>query len=252
MFGSGDGILITPTFYFVDKKGQNRQPVDLYYHSGNKRFIRIGSAEDTEQRLVTLDTRLRNVSKQELTNTAGTLWKLNGATGNQSSYVQQFLRDAASKKIYVGGYDGMLLPPQLRTFIGSMQVPSGVDAARANAAIQLWRGEYSLPAAPYAVPAGFNVAEYGRTHKLDDQSPIFLRDGYLIVNFNIETIRNRNTGQPHLQYKNAPLNNQWQLEGFARSFVDPYGARFSLLDGDVAFYHADLSSYDDFGSGGTH
>lgn len=252
MFGSGDGILITPTFYFVDKKGQNRQPVDLYYHSGNKRFIRIGSAEDTEQRQVTLDMRLRNVPQQELTNTANTLWRLNGATGNQAAYVQQFLKDAAQKKIVVGGYDGMLLPPPLRTFIGSLQVPSGVDAARANAAIQLWRGEYSLPAAPYAVPAGFNIAEYGRTHKLDDQSPIFLRDGYLIVNFNIETIRNRNTSQPHLQYKDGPLSNQWQMEGFSRSFVDPYGARFSLLDGDVAFYHADLSSYDDFGSGGTH
>ncbi len=252
MFGSGDGILITPTFYFVDKKGQNRQPVDLYYHSGNKRFIRIGSAEDTEQRQVTLDTRLRNVPRQELTNTANSLWRLNGATGNQATYVQQFLKDAAQKKIYIGGYDGMLLPQQLRTFIGSMQVPSGVDAVRANAAAQLWRGEYSLPAAPYAVPAGFNVAEYGRTHKLDDQSPIFLRDGYLVVNFNIETIRNRSTSQPHLQYKNAPLNNQWQLEGFSRSFVDPYGAKFTLLDGDVAFYHADLSSYDDFGTGGTH
>ncbi|WFB59585.1 DUF5704 domain-containing protein [Paenibacillus sp. BR1-192] len=252
MFGSGDSILITPTFYFVDKQSQNRQPIDLYYHSGNQRFIRIGSAEDTEQRLVTLDTRLRNVPKQELTNTASSLWMLNGATGNQAAYVQQFLKDAGQKKIVVGGYDGMLLPPQLRTFIGSLQVPSGVDAARANAAAQLWRGEYSLPAAPYAVPAGFNVAEYGRTHKLDDESPIFLRDGYLIVNFNIETIRNRNTSQPHLQYKDAPLNNQWQLEGFSRSFVDPYGARFSLLDGDVAFYHADLSSYDDFGTGGTH
>ncbi|UQZ86416.1 hypothetical protein SK3146_05709 [Paenibacillus konkukensis] len=252
MFGSGDGILITPTFYFVDKKGQNRQPVDLYYHAGNKRFIRIGSAEDTEQRLVTLDTRLRNVPQQELTNTASSLWRLNGATGNQATYVQQFLKDAVQKKIVVGGYDGMLLPPQLRTFIGSMQVPSGVDAVRANAAVQLWRGEYSLPAAPYAVPAGFNVAEYGRTHRLDDQSPIFLRDGYLIVNFNIETVRNRNTSQPHLQYKNAPLNNQWRMEGFGRSFVDPYGASFSLLDGDVVFYHADLSSYDDFGTGGTH
>lgn len=252
MFGSGDGIKITPTFYFVDKQGKNRQPVDLYYHSGNKRFIRIGSSEDTEQRLVTLDTRLRNVPQQELTNTANALWRLNGSTGNQTTYVQQFLKDAAQKKIYVGGYDGMLLPPQLRTFIGSMQVPNGIDAVRANAAVQLWRGEYSLPAAPYAVPAGFNLAEYGRTHRLDDQSPIFLRDGYLIVNFNIETIRNRNTSQPHLQYKNGPLNNQWQLEGFSRSFVDPYGSRFAVQDGDVAFYHADLSSYDDFGTGGTH
>ena len=49
MFGAGDGIRITPTFYFVDSKGRNRQEVDLYYHSGNRRFIRIGSIDDTEK-----------------------------------------------------------------------------------------------------------------------------------------------------------------------------------------------------------
>ena len=252
MFGAGDGVKITPTFYFVDKKGKNRQQVDLYYHSGNKRFIRIGSTEDTEQRLVMLDTRLRNVSQQELTNTARSQWSLNGSSGSQASYIQQYLKDAAQKRIYVGGYDGMLLPPQLRTFIGSLQVPSGIDTARANASVQRWFGEYSLPAAPYAVPVGMNLAEYGRTHRLDDNAPIFLREGYIVVNFNIETIRNKDIGYPHLQYKNAPLNNQWQMEGYGRSFVDPYGASFSLLDGDVVFYHADLSSYDDFGTGGTH
>ncbi|MNY66391.1 hypothetical protein D3C86_2038080 [compost metagenome] len=73
-----------------------------------------------------------------------------------------------------------------------------------------------------------------------------------MVNFNIETIRNKDIAHPHLQYKNAPLDNQWKMEGFQRSFVDPYGGMFSLLDGDVVFYHADLSSYDDFGTGGTH
>ncbi|OZQ68880.1 hypothetical protein CA600_05400 [Paenibacillus sp. VTT E-133280] len=252
MFGAGDGVKISPTFYFVDKQGKNRQQVDLYYHSGNRRFIRIGSSEDTEKRLLILDTRLRNVSQQELTNTASSLWKLNGSSGNQASYIQQAMKDAEQKQIYVGGYDAMLLPSQLRTFISSMKVPSGIDPARANASVQRWFGEYSLPAAPYAVPVGTNLAEYGRTHRLDDNAPIFLRDGYIVVNFNIETIRNKDISHPHLQYKNAPLDNQWQMEGYQRSFVDPYGAAFALLDGDVVFYHADLSSYDDFGTGGTH
>ncbi|MCU6711498.1 DUF5704 domain-containing protein [Paenibacillus sp. J5C_2022] len=252
MFGAGDGVRITPTFYFVDKQGKNRQQVDLYYHSGNKRFIRIGSTEDTEQRLVTLDTRLRNVSQQELTNTARSQWSLNGSSGSQASYVQQYLKDAAQKQILTGGYDGLLLPSQLRTFVGSMNVPSGVNAARANAAVQKWYGEYSLPAAPYAVPKGFNLAEYGRKNRLDDKSPIFLKDGYIIVNFKIETIRNREINNPYLQYIHAPLNNQWQMEGFKRSFVDPFGNTFAPMDGDVVLYHADLSSYDDFGTGGTH
>lgn len=251
MFEAGDGIKITPTFYFVDSKGRNRQEVDLYYHSGNKRFIRIGSSEDVERRHVTLDTRLRNMSQQELTNTASSLWTLNGATGNRQTYIQQFLKNA-KQPVYVGGYDVMLLPPRMRTFIGSMEVPSGVPVARAHASVQRWVGEYSLPAAPYVVPKGFNLAEYGRTNRLDDRSPIFLRDGYIIVNFNIETIRNQQVNQPHLQYIHAPLSNQWRREGFQHRFVDPYGATFHLQDGDVVYYHANLSSYDDFGTGGTH
>lgn len=133
-----------------------------------------------------------------------------------------------------------------------MNAPSGVNAARANASVQRWFGEYSLPAAPYVVPKGFNLAEYGRTNRLDDKSPIFLKDGYIIVNFNIETIRNRDLNNPHLQYIYAPLNNQWQMEGFQRNFTDPYGATFQLKDGDIVFYHANVSSYDDFGTGGTH
>ncbi len=251
MFGSGDGIKITPTFYFVDSKGKSRQEVDLYYHSGSTRFIRIGSNADTERRQVTLDTRLRNVSQQELTQTATSLWALNGSTGEQQTYIRQFLKNA-QKTTYVGGYNVVLLPPQLRTLIGSTKAPSGVNAARVQASVQRWFGEYSLPAAPYVVPKGFNVAEYGRTHRLDDKSSIFLRNGYIIVNFKLETIRNQKLNEPHLQYKDAPLSNQWQLEGFQRSFVDPYGVAFSLLDGDVVLYHANLSSYDDFGTGGTH
>ncbi len=96
-------------------------------------------------------------------------------------------------------------------------MPSGIDTARVNAFVQRWYSEYSLPAALYVVPAGFNLAEYGHTHRLDDNTPVFLRDGYIVVNFNIETIRNKDISQPHLQYKNA------------------------LLDDDVVFYHSDFS-----------
>ncbi|WP_230633105.1 DUF5704 domain-containing protein [Paenibacillus athensensis] len=251
MFGTGDGIAITPTFYFVDSKGLNRQEVDLYYHSATKRFVQVGSSDDVEKRYVTLDARLRNVPRQELIDTAATIWSLSGSSGAQQPFIEQYLKNS-QKPTYVGGYDILLLPPQLRTFVGSMQVPSGVNAARAHASIQRWYGEYSLPSAPYVVPKGFNLSEYGRTHRLDDHAPIFLKDGYIIVNFNIETIQNRELTHPHLQYKNAPLDNQWQMEGYQRSFVDPYGATFPLLDGDIVFYHADLSSYDDFGTGGTH
>ena len=137
--------------------------------------------------------------RQELTDTAATLWSLSGSSGTKQTFIDQYMKDVQKPK-YVGGYDIMLLPPQLRTFIGSMNVPSGVHAARANASVQKWYGEYSLPAAPYVVPKGFNLAEYGRKNRLDDKSPIFLKDGYIIVNFNLETIRNQDLNHPHLQY----------------------------------------------------
>jgi hypothetical protein len=133
-------------------------------------------------------------------------------------------------------------------------LPEGVDSARANASIQRWYGEYSLPAELFAVEAGTNVAEYGRTHQgLTDKSPIFLRDGYIVVNFNIETVRDGQTDKPYLQYIHAPLMNQWQqMEGFQRKITDPYGRTFILMDGDVVFYQADQTSRDDFQSMVTH
>jgi hypothetical protein len=251
MFGPGDGILIIPTFYFVDKQGQDRQEVDLYYHSGTQRFIRIGSSADVEKRYVVLDDRLRNVPREDITHTAESLWSLSGSASDKQAYVNQHEKNT-TKKTYVGGYDILLLPSPLRTLIGSMNVPTGVNTARANASVQQWYGDYSLPAAPYVVPKGTDLSEYGRTHSLDEESPIFFKDGYIIVNFNLETVRNQDVERPHLQYIHGPLDNQWQMEGFQRQFTDPYGNAFALQDGDVLFYHGDLSSYDDFGSGGTH
>ncbi|MEB3103305.1 hypothetical protein [Ferviditalea candida] len=141
MFGAKDGIRITPTFYYVDRDGRNRQLVDLYYHTSDKKFVRIGSSDDVEKRYVTLDERLRNVPQQEMINTAVSSWSLSGGSAQtQQAFIDQYLKNT-KKKTYVGGYDVLILPPALRTSIGSMNVPSGVDTARANASVQQWYGE---------------------------------------------------------------------------------------------------------------
>lgn len=254
MFGPLDQIVITPSFDFIDAVSGKRQPVDLYYHTGNRSYVRIGSALDQVQRYVILNDRLRNVPMEELTDTA--LYKYDHdytfdqiAGIGRSQFVQRFIQKQSMQKTPVGSFSLLRLPEGVRTLIGPKTgIPAGVDPARVNAAVQRWYGEYSLPAELYAVPAGTNVAEYGRTHGgLTDRSEIFLKKGYIVVNFNIETVRNGETEKPYLQYIRAPLMNQWTgMEGFARNVVDPYGRRFTLKDGDVAFYHADLSSRDDF------
>ncbi|WP_426333955.1 DUF5704 domain-containing protein [Paenibacillus silvae] len=254
MFGPRDGIRLTPTFDFVSKDGKTRVPVDLYYSTNQRNFIRIGSAEDQVKRFVILNDRMRQVPGVQLRDTATYKYNRYGEIHpgmmSEQAY-QEYYRDKFTKmKTPVGGYSLLLMPEQLRTFIGpktNIPVTASADVLRANAAIQQWYGEYSLPAEPYVVEAGTNLAEYGRTHGgLDAKSPIFLKNGYIVVNFNLESIREGNLAAPHLQYIHAPLMNQWLLEGFQRQVQDSYNHTFSLRDGDVVFYHADRSSRDDF------
>ncbi|AOZ94535.1 hypothetical protein PNBC_11930 [Paenibacillus crassostreae] len=265
MFGDKDAIRITPTFYFQDKNATTpakRIEVDLYYHSDTEKFVKIGSASDQERRNITLNTRLRNVPVTDIVNTAGTIYDMNiGWSITRSQYLSAFQK-RATEATYVGGYDIQLLPSPLRTFINTFSRPGNASAspARTNASIQQWYGEYSLPAAVYVVEKGTDLASYGRANRLDEKSPIFLRNGYISVNFNIETIRNADINHPHLQYIHAPLDNQWwDMEGFDgtdgvrdRVVTDPYGVQYMLQDGDVVYYDGNQSSYDDFEINGTH
>ncbi|USB31969.1 DUF5704 domain-containing protein [Paenibacillus sp. YPG26] len=254
-----DSVRITPSFYYVSEDGRTRTPIDLYYKAGDKSFVRIGSAEDTNPRYVILNDRLRNVPVEELSDTA--LYKYDqyysfGQVGeiSRDDFLRSYLREISMKKTPVGGLKQLQLPEAVRTFIGPKKaIPSGVDVQRANASVQKWYGEYSLPADIYGVAAGTNLAEYGRTHQgLTDRSPVFLKNGYFIVNFDLETIDQGNTKEPHLQYIHAPLMNQWKLEGFNNNILDPYGHYYALQDGDVVFYYTDKSSRDDFRSSVTH
>lgn len=254
MFGKQDGIRITPTFSFVSKDGTNRQEVDLYYHRGQDRLIRIGSAQDLEKRFVVLNSRLRNVPGTELGDTARYqyTYELSAEERNQGTMAEHMVRfvdQTSHHKTWVGRYDWMILPSQIRTLIGpKADIPSSVNVDRANAAIQRWYGEYSLPADVYAVPKGTDLESLARQNRLDEKATVFLRGGYIVVNFNIETLRSGNTNAPHLQYIHAPLMNQWQMEGFDNSPVDGQGRSWPMQDGDVVLYHADQSSRNDFQS----
>ncbi|MDR0268480.1 MAG: DUF5704 domain-containing protein [Paenibacillus sp.] len=260
MFGKLDGIRITPKFYFVGKKGGTPQEVDLYYKTNNRQFVKIGSNDDQVKRYVILNDRLRNVPTEELKDTASykyDKYNILSQLGNPTKpqYEKLYFDKLTKQKTPVGGYSLLLFPEQLRTFIGpKTEIPPSVDVQRANVAIQKWYGEYSLPANPYVVTLSTNIAEYGRTHGgLDDKSPIFLRDGYIVVNFNIESIQEGKLNDPHLQYIKAPMmnkwkENQWQMEGFQSTVRDSFGNQFELKQGDVVFYHADKSSRDDFSS----
>jgi hypothetical protein len=264
MWRKDDAIRITPSFYFVDKEGNNRRKVDVYYHNDANYFVRIGSNDDQEFREVTLNEPLRNVPTAQLANTADFYYRHPASFGYsdivantfQNTFLRNFERDYSKKPTQTGPYGWQILNWNLRTFIGPLaeNVPNNAMVAGldAIASEQNWYGEYSLPADVYVVEEGQNIAGYGLQHRLNDTSPVFLKDGYLIVNFNIESIQDGNVSEPHLQYINGELSNQWNREGFKYDFVDPYGHTFPLIDGDVIFYHGDQKSTDDFEIGVTH
>ncbi|MBP1903630.1 hypothetical protein J2Z32_000242 [Paenibacillus turicensis] len=263
MFSAKDGIEIVPRFYFIplEKVEGNPTPqigerveVDLYYHTNDKYFIQIGSKEDKESRYVILNERLRNVPQVELEDTARYQYDVEKSFSevnqiSRAQYLAQYKDKTTKQKTMVGGYGGLFLSAPIRTYIGpKTELPTGVDPYRANAAIQKWYGEYSIPAGVYAVEKGTNIAEYGRTHQgLDDASPIFLKEGYIVVNFDLRSVQNGQRDTPHLQYIQGKLMNQWsQMEGFKKDVIDPYGRTLPIQDGDVIYYDGKYSSRSDF------
>jgi hypothetical protein len=117
MFGPRDGIRLTPTFDFVSKDGRTRVPVDLYYSTNQRNFIRIGSTEDQVKRFVILNDRLRQVPSEQLRDTATYKYNRYGEIHpgmmSERAY-QEYYRDKFTKmKTPVGGYSLLLMPEQV-------------------------------------------------------------------------------------------------------------------------------------------
>ncbi len=265
MFGKQDAIRIKPTFYFVNKNGTGRQEVDLYYHDKTNYFVKIGSEKDKIYREVKLNETSRNVPQEELISNANYYYRhanefgLNDVIADYypASYARKYIKHFSKDSIETGPYGWQILNWKLRTYRGPQenQVPPNtmIPANDIVAREQTWYGEYSLPTKVYAVKKGTEIGAAAQVGRINENHPMFLKDGYIIVNFNIETIRNGDVNNPYLQYIDAHYMNQWyDMEGFKRSFVDKYGYTFNLRDGDVMFYHGDAGSDLDFAPSVTH
>ena len=129
-------------------------------------------------------------------------------------------------------------------------LPAGVNADRVRQSVQKWYGEYYIPNDVYATPVGFDVPEYGRKNNgLTGKESFWLKDGYIIVNFKIETVKNEDFNNPVLSYWEAPYCNMFEREGFAYTKTDYYEVTFELKDGDIIFYDTNKRSTDDYRTG---
>jgi hypothetical protein len=260
-----DAIRIKPSFYFVSKDGRTRFEIDVYYHSNDKKFIKIGSQDDTVYRSVSLNSTSRTISNTELLNNAtfyydhSALYNLSTIQSDYSkgAYTRQYARKDSKEAVETGPYAWQILNWKLRTFIGpaTNQVPTStmIPKDEVTTKVQNWYGEYSLPAKVFAVAKNTKIHEVAQLGSFNENNSIFLKNGYIVVNFDIETINNGNVNAPYLSYYKAKYMSQWSdMESYRKQFVDGYGRTFQTAEGDIIYYHADQSSLDDFTSSVTH
>jgi len=245
-YGDRDYIIIKPEFYYVKKDGTGRQRVDLWYHEDfNGKMNYFVKMEPTGRnrdnpKFMKLGDIYRNVPDEEILYTSGVLGV------NEDSF--------RNRQAQIGWFDLVILSKDQRTFIGEANsLPAGVDEDSARKSVQKWYGEYYIPNDVYAAPAGFDVVEYGRKYNgLTGKESFWLKDGYIIVNFRMETVKNGDFDNPVLSYWEAPYCNMFEREGFKYEKTDYHGATFQLMDGDIIFYDTNKRSSEDYRTGGTH
>lgn len=244
-YSEKDCIEIHPSFYFVSKDGASKKAVDIwyseYFNDKNNNFIKVGSPEDKMNvKYIEIGDVDRNVSVEEIKDTSTIL----GVT-------EKAFKD---KKAKLGWYDRIILAEPLRTFVGKTdQLPQEININHAKQSIQHWYGEYYLPSQLYVATKGTDVLDYARTNNgLNGKESFWLKEGYLVVNFDITTIKNGDFDNPVLSYYNGARCNMWQVEGYNQQKVDYNGYTFNLDNGDIVFYDLNRHSVDDFNVKGTH
>lgn len=241
-----DYLRIEPVFAFVDKEGKNRQEVDLYYTTPQSALIKVGSPQDTLTMSIVLDYKYRGINLSEFENAAGALYRLREGIKDytQDKWVETFPR-LSQIGVPTYKYTEITLTEPLRSFIGPKNnIPTGVSIDKAFASAQKWYGEYSLPADCLIVKKGTDLSG---EKNLTRNSPIFLKEGYLLVNFkNISVGKNNEFDNPYVKYT-GKTGDGWALESY-----DTNQGGWQLIDGDVLAYYGDKRSTDDYTGTGTH
>lgn len=141
-----------------------------------------------------------------------------------------------------------------RSNIGSCE-RNVLDDQVAGKSVARWRGTYKMPEEIYVVPYGTDVEKYIRMKgHIDLTDEIFLRRGYLMVQFNIWSVKGE---QRYLSYINKEneakgYGNMWKIEGFVNPKKRADLTEFSLSLGDVFLYDLQEKITDSHQVMGTH
>lgn len=221
----GDYLRIIPRFYYLSSDLKSRKEVDVYYSEtvdGTfRQLIQAGSQKDLENvKKLQLKEPYLSIPQKELVRTAA----------KKKQVLEKFLQQ--EHKTFT--YTNIMLSSR-------MQMLSEVKG------VQKWYFEYYLPSQIYVTEKGFPLEAYQKRNELNLQEDFWIKDGFLVLNFDIETIQK---GKRHLSYRNeamaaAGYRNQWLYE---KNGVNP--EPFAL--GEIALFDLRRSAAIDYQSRGTH
>lgn len=129
------------------------------------------------------------------------------------------------------------------------------DEKMALESMQVWTGRFCLPDELYVVLYGTDVNNYiQEMGHVDLTDEIFIRKGYLMVHFNICSVKD---SMWHLSYANT-INanrgyaNMWKIEGVKNVKERADGSNFAMKRGDVFLYNLERNLSDGSEVVGTH
>ena len=247
MASDNSKVVIEPAFYFIDKNGENRQAVDVYYteeiEGKSRNLVKVGSRLDSinTKRIETGDLHL-NIPVNELQQTAAMrgekygnyIWQsapmFTFAQINLSHHFRTFVNQDYAKKI-------KSLPSYNKVKDAKI---SDVTLSEGK---QNWYGQYYLPNIMHIAPAGYDVMDYADKYGISYNEGFWLKDGYIIVNFNIYTIDKNNNR--NISY----TADMWNRENPPLSKTSYGGTKFSFSPGDFVIYYSSKNVDEDYRTG---
>jgi hypothetical protein len=257
MYSDGSSVVIKPSFYFVDSKGENRTAVDLYYtediNGKTRNLVKVGSALDSVniKSYTTGDLGL-SIPRDEMKVTAALRGMKYGKYFWQKSGMFHFSK--------------IQLNYAFRTLIGQEYVDnikklssfnkiiaSGIKESDAEKSMQRWYGQYYIPNLVHVVKKDFDVLDYAEKYGVNYSEKFWLTDGYILVNLNICTLDGN--GNKRLSYLNATNYanhgncSMWVMEGPPLSKTSNNGPNFRFFAGDAFIYYSSNKMGDDYTTG---
>ncbi len=217
-------LRVIPRFYHINKVYDNPVEVEVYYGETIENryypFVEMGSLVDEKNRkLLKLSDINLAIAQEEL--------------------------DFTAKKKSLTVEELKILTFQAYQY-NQILIPSMAQILQETQGMQKWYFEYSLPSKIYVVEKGVDVKDYCQKNTLTFREDFWKKEGYLVVNFDIETIKD---GKRHLSYINETMSqigycNMWKKEGFLYEYV--------FRDGDMGLFELKKSAALDYQSRGTH